>query len=176
MAEAFHPYSEWLELPRDLAAPDCYQLLGLQPFEADPARISKAAETAMNKVRSFRPGANARAWSQLLDELQQAKNRLLDPSRKRDYDEELRELNGAPQTSGAGTANRRAGGNGTARAADRDGATALSRLPRPSHLPTRNENASRPCFRRAWARSPAAAAANLRRSTRPNEAFPQRTS
>jgi curved DNA-binding protein CbpA len=124
MAEAFHPYSEWLELPRDLAAPDCYQLLGLQPFEADPARISKAAETAMNKVRSFRPGANARAWSQLLDELQQAKNRLLDPSRKRDYDEELRELNGAPQTSGAGSANRRVGGNGTARAADRDEATA----------------------------------------------------
>ncbi|QDU25914.1 hypothetical protein ETAA8_09860 [Anatilimnocola aggregata] len=92
MADPFNPYAEWLELPRDLAEPNHYQLLGLEAFESDPARIAKAAETAMNKVRSFRPGANARAWSKLLDELLLAKGKLLDGDRKREYDEELKEL------------------------------------------------------------------------------------
>jgi len=96
MADPFNPYAEWLELPREWSEPNLYQLLGLEPFESDPARIAKAAETASNKVRSFRPGPNARAWSKLLDELLLAKGKLLDADRKREYDEELRETSNDP--------------------------------------------------------------------------------
>lgn len=96
MADAFNPYAEWLGLPADLAEPNHYQLLGLPPFEADTGRIAVAADKAMSRVRGFRPGPNARAWSKLLDELLLAKGKLLDPDRKQEYDAELRE-------SGAGS-------------------------------------------------------------------------
>src|SRR5690348_2642227 len=87
----FNPYSEWLGLSSELVDPNHYQLLGLVDFEADAGRIAIAADKAMSRVRGFRPGANARAWSKLLDELLLAKGRLLDPERKSEYDAELRE-------------------------------------------------------------------------------------
>lgn len=91
----FNPYSEWLGLSSDLADPNHYQLLGLNDFEADAGRITNAADKAMTRVRSFRPGANARAWSKLLDELLLAKGRLLDIERKLEYDADLRANGGA---------------------------------------------------------------------------------
>lgn len=91
MADAFNPYSEWLGLPADQTEPNHYQLLCLPPFEGDAARIATAADRAMSRVRGFRPGANARAWSKLLDELLLAKGKLLDLDRKSEYDAELRE-------------------------------------------------------------------------------------
>jgi hypothetical protein len=91
MAETFNPYVEWLGLPAHVAEPNHYQLLGLTEFETDDARIAIAADRAMSKVRSFRPGPNAKAWSKLLDELLLAKGRLLDPQRKSEYDADLRE-------------------------------------------------------------------------------------
>jgi hypothetical protein len=91
----FNPYSEWLGLSSDLADPNHYQLLGLAEFETDTGRISNAADKAMSLVRSFRPGANARAWSKLLDELLLAKGRLLDIERKMEYDADLRASNGS---------------------------------------------------------------------------------
>lgn len=104
MPDAFNPYAEWLGLPADLTEPNHYQLLGLPDFEEDTARIAVAAERAMSRVRSFRPGANTRAWSKLLDELLLAKGKLLDADRKREYDKELRETGGrgsAPASSPA---------------------------------------------------------------------------
>jgi len=88
----FNPYVEWLGLPANVAEPNHYQLLGLADFEADSARIAVAADKAMSRVRSFRPGPNAKVWSKLLDELLLAKGRLLDAERKQEYDAELREM------------------------------------------------------------------------------------
>jgi hypothetical protein len=65
--------------------------------ESDASRIALAAEQASRKVRSFRPGANAVAWSRLLDEIQAAKETLLDPARRCEYNESLsRAVAGAP--------------------------------------------------------------------------------
>lgn len=91
----FNPYIEWLGLSADLAEPNHYQLLGLANFEGDVAKITIAADKAMSRVRGFRPGPNAKAWSKLLDELLLAKGRLLDPERKSEYDADLRESGSA---------------------------------------------------------------------------------
>ncbi len=89
MAETFNPYREWLQW-RDDAPPNHYQLLSLAAFEADAQRIAIAGERAATKVRSFRPGGKAREWSRLLDEIQAAKECLLNPAQKARYDALLR--------------------------------------------------------------------------------------
>ena len=85
MADTFDPYAAWLGIQG--ATPQThYELLGLPKFEADPHLIAVAADTRSSKVRSFRPGAHARAWQALLDELATAKRTLLDPAAKAKYD------------------------------------------------------------------------------------------
>lgn len=88
--EAFNPYHEWLGLESNLRQPNFYQLCGLADFESDPAKIRAAVDRAVVKVRGFRPGAEAPAWAQLLDELAQAKKQLTDPEQKAAYDLQLR--------------------------------------------------------------------------------------
>src|SRR6187200_1771583 len=94
----FNPYVEWLGLPADLVEPNHYQVMGLPDFETDVPRIAIAADKAMSRVRSFRPGPNAKAWSKLLDELLLAKGRLLDAERKTEYDADLREVTSVAKT------------------------------------------------------------------------------
>ena len=89
MADAFNAYRDWLGLPDDTPA-DHYALLSLAPFETNHSKITAAAERAATKVRSFRPGPRARDWSRLLDEIQEAKSCLLDPTSKADYDRRSR--------------------------------------------------------------------------------------
>lgn len=90
MTEDFNPYRAWLEL--DLAGqPESdYELLRLRDFENDQPSIQAAADRAIAKVRSFRPGAQAAAWSKLLDELSGAKKKLTDPTLKSQYDAEVK--------------------------------------------------------------------------------------
>src|SRR5689334_19336657 len=89
LANDFDPYREWLGLALD-RQPSYYELLSLAPGESDERQIKLAAEQAATKVRSFRPGPHARAWSQLLDEIQAAKECLCDPARRAQYDAERR--------------------------------------------------------------------------------------
>jgi hypothetical protein len=89
LADEFNPYREWLDLA-GVGSPSYYELLSLNRFESDQQTIAAAAERATTKVRSFRPGPNARAWSQLLDEIHAAKECLCDPSHRAQYDESLR--------------------------------------------------------------------------------------
>ena len=96
MADTFNPYVEWLGLPESGGDRDHYELLGLERFESDDARITAAADRALARVRKFRPGAHARAWQQLLDELSTAKKVLLDPASKRNYDQRLRDPHSKP--------------------------------------------------------------------------------
>jgi hypothetical protein len=85
LGDDFNPYRQWLGFAED-RAPNYYELLSLDPHETDPARISAAAARATTKVRSFRPGSQAPAWSRLLDEIQAAKACISDPAKRAEYD------------------------------------------------------------------------------------------
>lgn len=89
MPDTFNPYREWLGLESVAATPDHYALLGLPQNEQDPQRIQQAAERATIRVRSHRPGAQAADWARILDEIQAAKNCLLDPQARAAYDRAL---------------------------------------------------------------------------------------
>lgn len=111
MPAPFNPYAEWLDISE--TAPNHYQVLGLSPTETDPDIISRAADTAINRVRSQRPGEHAAEWARLLDDLQTAKQTLTDPGRRAAYDQQLGagseasqtpdEPVGSPPASSAGT-------------------------------------------------------------------------
>lgn len=89
MTEGFDPYRDWLGWQGD-SPPDYYQLFALTRFESNNATIAVAADRAASKVRSFRPGSQAREWSRLLDEIRAAKECLLDAAKKARYDTGLR--------------------------------------------------------------------------------------
>ncbi|MEX2176035.1 MAG: hypothetical protein WD872_16860 [Pirellulaceae bacterium] len=110
MAESFQPYREWLGLPDDVSQPTYYQLLGLAEFESDPQKIALGGDRATTKVRSFRPGKHAKAWSDLIDEIFAAKTCLLDPEIKAAYDRRLMAGSQAPRRP-----ERRAGEGGAAK-------------------------------------------------------------
>ncbi len=88
MEEIFNPYREWLGWLQS-RGPDYYELLAIDRSETDASRITLAAEQAMSKVRSFRPGPQAQVWSRLLDEIRAARDCLSNPALKADYDSAL---------------------------------------------------------------------------------------
>lgn len=90
MEEAFNPYQHWLALPATLAEPSHYELLELDADEQDPSVIRLAADRALARVRSSRPGTRAVAWTQLLDRIAEAKKCLADSSLRAAYDQQLR--------------------------------------------------------------------------------------
>ena len=99
MPDTFNPYSQWLGLPALAERPNHYLLLGLSPGESDPKKIAVAAEQAATKIRSFRPGSQAADWARLLDEIQAAKQTLLDSARKAEYDRKFSIAANAPAKS-----------------------------------------------------------------------------
>ena len=98
MSEVFNPYREWLGLSAKIDAPNYYQLLGLETFDEDRTRLTTAADRALARVRSFRPGPQAAAWARLLDELAAVKSCFSDPGRKSAYDDSVRQANARPRT------------------------------------------------------------------------------
>lgn len=88
-ADDFNPYHEWLELDAQLKQPNYYQLLGVDQQEVDTQKIAAAADRALSKVRSIRPGARAPEWAKLLDEMAAARHCLTDPTRRAEYDRQL---------------------------------------------------------------------------------------
>ena len=90
VTEAFNPYREWLGLDTDARDLNHYQLFDLPELEENAAKIHAAAERALVRVRSHRPGAQAAAWARLLDTLAAAKTCLTDPAQKSVYDDSLR--------------------------------------------------------------------------------------
>ncbi|MFM8250822.1 MAG: hypothetical protein ACKOBW_04390, partial [Planctomycetota bacterium] len=87
MSDSFNPYQVWLGLDQFHGpAPDHYQLFGLTGAETDTLTIAAAADRAIARVRSFRPGSQAAAWAALLDQLSAAKRCLTDPAARREYD------------------------------------------------------------------------------------------
>jgi hypothetical protein len=92
----FNPYHEWLQIDEQNLQPTYYELLGIKPSEADQGAIAAAAERAACRVRSHRPGANAAAWAELLDEIAAAKKCLLDPNNRQQYDRQIKSLVAEP--------------------------------------------------------------------------------
>lgn len=87
--ETFDPYAQWLGLNLREQPLDHYLLLGLERYEADPARIEQRADERMRLVRSFQTGPRGRYTQKLMNELAAAKLCLLSPAAKQAYDEQL---------------------------------------------------------------------------------------
>ena len=83
-----NPYQEWLGWSEP-SEPNYYNLLDLNRGEKDAVKIAAAADRAIAKVRSFRPGEHGKEWAKLLDEIGQAKAVLLDANARARYDEQL---------------------------------------------------------------------------------------
>jgi hypothetical protein len=85
----FDPYRKWLGIPPEEQPPNYYRLLGIPPFESDPDVIVNAADRQMGHVRRFQAGRYAEICQRILNELAAARVCLLDPVRKRAYDQKL---------------------------------------------------------------------------------------
>ena|SRR5271157_2582711 len=82
----FDPYETWLGIPPDRRPPTHYDLLGLAPYESDPATIDQAALRRMSKVRQHQIGPHSDQSQEILSELARARLILMDPDRRTDYD------------------------------------------------------------------------------------------
>ena len=89
MSEQINPYNLFLGLDTAPKKPNYYQLLGLAQDERDEATIARGCEESLAKVRGFKPGANARIWLAILDEISAAKATLTDFELRRAYDQQL---------------------------------------------------------------------------------------
>ena len=90
MSEEFDPYKTWLDIENKTASTTYYKMLGLPELEDNKDRIIAAADKAIRKLRSQKPGEHAAEWSKILDELQEIKALLLDDRKKDAYDDDLR--------------------------------------------------------------------------------------
>lgn len=90
MTEPFDPYRKWLGIPPHEQPPTHYRLLGIGPFEDDPDVIENAANRQMAHVRTFQTGRYSKLSQRILNELSAARLCLLNPDKKREYDEQLR--------------------------------------------------------------------------------------
>ncbi len=88
----FDPYHKWLGIsPRD-QPPSHYRLLGIDQYESDPEVIEAAAERRMSFLHQYVTGDHIADAQSLLNELAAARVCLLDPKRRRIYDQQLASL------------------------------------------------------------------------------------
>jgi len=97
MAESFNPYQKWLGIPAKDQPPHYYRLLGVELFEPDSDTISHAADRQMAHVRTFQHGQYSELSQQLLNQLARARTCLLDPQKRAQYDQKLRQAARPPQ-------------------------------------------------------------------------------
>jgi hypothetical protein len=83
------PYHRWLAIPRGRRPPTYYELLGVDPDEADPEVIAEAALRQTSHVRTYQTGPYAEQCTALLNEIAQARATLTHPERRREYDTRL---------------------------------------------------------------------------------------
>ena len=89
MSEQINPYMVFLDLDTAPSKPTLYQLLRVDQQEQDHDVIGKACEQALAKVRSYKPGSNARIWAAILDEISEARMVLTNPGKREQYDQQL---------------------------------------------------------------------------------------
>ncbi|MCI0359592.1 MAG: hypothetical protein L0211_14040, partial [Planctomycetaceae bacterium] len=87
---SFDPYYKWLGIPPEEQPPNHYRLLGLTLYEQNSDAIDNAGDRQMAHVRTFQAGPQGAHSQRLLNEIAAARLVLLDPAKKRAYDEALR--------------------------------------------------------------------------------------
>src|SRR5262245_4583096 len=85
----FDQYHKWLGIPKDQRPPTHYQLLGLSPTEQDREVIEEAAIRQTTHLRAYQMGPHAADCTRILNEVAQARQVLLDPAKRRAYDQTL---------------------------------------------------------------------------------------
>src|SRR5262245_41178896 len=85
----FDPYHKWLAIPPGQRPSTHYQLLGIAPTETDADVIEEAALQRTAHLRTYQIGPHAKECTRLLNEVAQAKVVLLNPEKRKAYDEEL---------------------------------------------------------------------------------------
>lgn len=85
----FDPYHKWLSIPKHFRPPTHYQLLHLPAEETDPEVIEESALRLTMHLRNHQLGPHAALATRLLNEIAQARITLLDPARRKRYDESL---------------------------------------------------------------------------------------
>ncbi len=88
--DEFDPYMTWLEIPKEEQPPNHYRLLGAQVFEESVEVIEDSADQKMVHVKAQSSGRFAKQSQDLLNEMARARSCLLNPEKKREYDEQLR--------------------------------------------------------------------------------------
>ena len=91
-----HVYQNLLGLNR--VPHDFYELLEISPLEADAQRIESALRRAAHRLKATKADADAGEWRALANHLEAANQTLLEPDRKRAYDQGL-ERREVPETS-----------------------------------------------------------------------------
>ena len=86
---SFDPYHVWLGIPPSSRPVTYYLLLGIAPGEQNVKVIESAALRQSGFIRSFQRGEHGESASRLLLEIAEARAVLLDPRRRRDYDNSL---------------------------------------------------------------------------------------
>jgi hypothetical protein len=90
MTTHLDPYYKWLAIPPEEQPPNHYRLLGVPLFTDDPDVIEYAADQRMAHVRGFQIGKFAELSQKILNEVAIARICLLNPKKKREYDQDLR--------------------------------------------------------------------------------------
>ncbi|MEI8375787.1 MAG: hypothetical protein WCJ35_23440 [Planctomycetota bacterium] len=96
MSEQFDPYHKWLGIRPEEQPANHYRLLGITLFEDDLDTITHAADQRMAHVKSFQTGQHSTLSQKLLNEIAASRICLLNPEKKANYDESLRQLIDSP--------------------------------------------------------------------------------
>ena len=91
MEEPFDPYYTWLGIPPDEQPADYYRLLGVRRFEPKEEVILNAADQRMAHLRTYQTGRRSKESQRLLNEVAAAQGCLIDPAKKRAYDQQLQQ-------------------------------------------------------------------------------------
>ncbi len=98
MSQKLNPYREWFGLDTT-RKPSYYELLGVQNFETEPPVIAEAAECRLQLLEPHKAGPNAELAAKLTREVTGVMNALLNPEKRRQYDDQLRRETGLAPSS-----------------------------------------------------------------------------
>ncbi len=88
MDESFDPYHKWLAIPPEDQPPSHYRLLAIESGEQDEEVISNAAEQRISHLRILEMGEQGGVASQLIKEIQLARDCLLGAETRAVYEEQ----------------------------------------------------------------------------------------
>ncbi len=112
--KAFDPYHKWLGIRGGGTPPNHFRLLGLELWESDEDVIRDTAARQINHLRSFRHGRHHEFYERLLDEMLTARDTLLKPELRAEYESrlkrELQESRPQPESAAPDSATGRGAG------------------------------------------------------------------